>query len=119
MNDTPVLPEGFEDLAGLVDEWSRPDERSRYAKRLATPLPQLREFHAAIHPRMDAVLRHLATLPVSRGTDAPPADRHLFYLALAYFEASHPVELGWKGADLDVAFPAERIVYAGPSSAAD
>jgi hypothetical protein len=114
-----VLPAGFEDLAALVGEWSLPDERSRYAKRLATPLPELRRFHEAMHPRMDAVLRHLACIPVARGTEAAPADRHLFYLALAYFEASHPIDLHWKGPDLDVAFPAERIAYVGPSSRAD
>lgn len=119
MNGTQALPPGFEDLAVLAQEWAFVDEASRCAKRLATPLPQLRRFYDAIYPRMDAVLRHLATVAAASGATAPPADRALFYLALSYFEASHPVELRWRGSDLDLAFPAGRIVYAGPSSQAD
>jgi hypothetical protein len=102
-----------------VQEWCLPDEPSRYAKRLATSLSELRRFYDAVYPRMDDVLRHLATVPLTRGELESPSDRNLFYLALAYFEASHPVELRWKSSDLDVAFPAGRVVYVGPSLQAD
>jgi hypothetical protein len=119
MKQESTLPPGFEDLCGLLQEWCLPDEPTRYAKRLATPLPQLRQFYDRIYPRMDDVLRHLEKVPLARGENAELADRNLFYLALAYFEASHPVELCWKSSDLDVAFPSERIAYVGPSSIAD
>lgn len=119
MSERKTLPAGFEDLDGLAQEWCFPDERTRYEKRLGTDLPALRRFYDAIYPRMDEVLRHLATVPGHCGARAEPADQNLFYLALAYFEASHPVELHWKSTDLDVAFPANRIVYTGPSAAAD
>ena len=119
MSEPQALPAGFGDLSALLQEWCLPDEPSRYAKRLATPLPELRRFYEVIYPRMDDVLRHLATVPLTRGELASAGDRNLFYLALAYFEASHPVELRWKSSDLDVVFPAGRIVYAGPSLQAD
>ena len=119
MSEAPLLPQGFDDLNGLVVDWALPTEPARYARRLATPLPQLRAFYDAIHPRMDAVLGHLAGVPGTDARAAGEADRNLFYLALSYFEASHPVELRWKSQDLDDAFPANRIVYAGPSNTAD
>lgn len=119
MSDDHTLPPGFEDLQGLVGPWSLPDEPQRYAKRLGTPLPELRRFYDAIYARMDAVLRHLSTLPVAHGELAAPADRNLFRLALAYFEASHPIELRWSASDLNDAFPAHRIGYVGPSAQPD
>jgi hypothetical protein len=119
MSDGQVLPQGFDELQDLVADWALPTEPARYARRLATPLPQLRAFYDAIYPRMDAVLQHLAGVPGSDARSAAASDRNLFYLALAFFEASHPVELRWKSQDLDDAFPAGRIVYAGPSLAAD
>ena len=119
MSDGQVLPQGFDDLQELVVDWALPTEPARYAKRLATPLPQLRVFYDAVYPRMDAVLQHLAGVPGADARSASAAERNLFYLALAYFEASHPVELRWKSQDLEDAFPAHRIAYAGPSNTAD
>ncbi|MGJ7546267.1 hypothetical protein [Variovorax sp. LT1R16] len=119
MNDLDELPQGFDDLQELVPDWALPTEPARYAKRLATPLPQLRKFYDAIYPRMDAVLQHLAGVPGADARSADASDRNLFFLALAWFEASHPVELRWKSQDLDDAFPANRIAYVGPSNRAD
>lgn len=114
-----ALPSGFEDLQALVAPWALPTEPERYARRLATPLQQLREFYDALHPRMDAALRHLAGVSAADARAVNAADRNLFYLTLAFFEASHPIELHWKSQDLLDAFPAERITYTGPSSLSD
>ena len=111
-----VLPPGFDDLAPLVEPWALGTEQQRYAKRLATPLPELRSFYDVIYPRMDAVLQHLAAFPAGDMAALPHALNNLYLLALSYFEASHPIELHWKSQDLDVAFPSERIVYQAPSN---
>lgn len=116
MSDKQVLPQVFDDLQQLVLDWALPTEPARYAKRLATPLPQLHVFYDAIYPRMDAMLKHLAGVPGANGRSAGLAERNLFYLALAYFEASHAVELRWKSQDLDDAFPADCIGMPAPAA---
>lgn len=109
------LPTGFEDLVRFVGEWSLPTEWERYRKRLSQTLPELHVFYDAILPRMDAVMDHLQTFSDDDINALPPEVRNLFHMAQSYFEASHPIELKWKGVDLDDAFPQERIEYVGPS----
>jgi hypothetical protein len=113
--DDLTLPEGFADLEPLVMEWALPAERTRYSKRLATPLEKVRVFYDAIFPRMDDVMRHLAGYPASDPSTLPAPVRRLYHLALSYFEASHPIELRWKASDLEASFPESRIVYQAPS----
>jgi len=112
-----LLPAGFEDLAIFVPAWALATEEARYAKRLATDLDGLRAFHAAILPCMDEVMRHLALFPADDVAALPASTRLLYRLALSYFEVSNPIELKWKGPDLDNAFPASRIIYQAPSNA--
>ena len=116
-NDKLALPPGFESLEALVVRWALPTEQIRYELRLATPLPELRDFYNAMHPRMDEVLQHLSGFPADDLPALPDATRQLYRLALSYFEASHPIELHWKSQDLENAFPAARIIYQGPSCA--
>lgn len=110
-----ALPSGFETLEALVRDWALPSEQQRYAKRLATPIEELRKFYDVVFPRMDDALRHLAEFPADDIASLPAPTRNLYHLTLSYFEASHPIELDWKGSDLDDAFPHARIVYQGPS----
>jgi hypothetical protein len=117
--EDPVLPRGFEALAPWAASWALPTEQARYAHRLATPIGQVRAFHAAILPRMDDVMQCLAAYPADDTAALAAPVRRLFHLALAYFEASTPVELNWRSSDLDAAFPASRIVYQPPSNRAD
>lgn len=112
------LPQEFEDLTILLSDWGLPTEPQRYARRLSVTLPELRTFYDAIAPRMDAIMQHLAAYPANDLASLPVETRNLYYLALSYFEASHPIELNWKRTDLDDAFPACRIVYEKPSSEA-
>jgi hypothetical protein len=118
VSDTLVrlLPAGFEDLEGFVAEFSLPSERERYQKRLSLTLLELRVFYDAIMPRMDAVMDDLTEYPADDVPSLPEPIRNLYHLAQSYFEASHPIELKWKGIDLDDAFPQTRIVYIGPSA---
>jgi hypothetical protein len=113
--DDIALPAGFSDLEPLATEWALATEQTRYAKRLATPLEEIRRFYDAIFPRMDDVMRHLAGYPAGDPSKLPAPVRRLYHLALSYFEASHPIELRWKASDLEASFPESRIVYQVPS----
>ena len=112
-----LFPTGFEDFARW-SAWALPSERERYERRLRTPLDEVRAFHDALMPRVDDAMRLLQVQPADTAAIAEPV-RRLFHLVLAWFEASTPVELNWRSSDLDDAFPADRIVYVGPSHAAD
>jgi hypothetical protein len=115
-SDNPTsLPEGFEDLEPHVTDWALPTEETRYAKRIAAPMADVKAFYDTMQPRMEDVMRHLAAYPASDIASLPAATRRLYRLAQAYFEASHPIELNWRSADLGNAFPADRIQYQGPS----
>ena len=111
-----TLPTGFEDLEPLVQAWALPTEQTRYTKRIASPLHEVQAFYEAIYPRMDAVMQHLQAHPADDIAALPAPTRRLYRLALSYFDASHPIELHWRTANLDNAFPAERIEYREPSS---
>lgn len=115
MSSTFSLPAGFEDLEPRVDTWALPTEQARYAWRLSASMADIRNFYDAIYPRMDAILRHLQGFPATDIAALPADTQRLYRLALAYFEASHPIELHWRSPDLDNAFPADRIEYQGPS----
>jgi hypothetical protein len=108
------LQPGFEALAPLVREWALPTEQQRCNKRLSTALPDLRLFNDAVFPRMKAVLRYLSDIPGDDPASLPPPTHLLHRLALSYFEIPHPLELRWKGVDLDDAFPAARLVHRAP-----
>lgn len=109
------LPAGFGDLERFVAQWSLPTEWQRYRERLSLDLAQVRVFYDAILPRMDAIMDHLTAFPADDVEALPPEVRNLYHLGQSYFEVSHPIELRWKGVDLDDAFPQDRIEYLGPS----
>ncbi|KVR68973.1 hypothetical protein WL74_29285 [Burkholderia cepacia] len=118
MNTTTdaLLPADFDDLASFVDDWAISTECDRYAKRLATPLGEIRDFYNAISPRMDEIMRHLGAYPATNLAALPECTLRLYRLALSYFEASHPIELHWSSPNLADSFPAERIIYQSPST---
>lgn len=108
------LPAGFEDLSRFLPEWAIPVEYDRHEKRLGLSLDEVRAFHDALFPRMEAVMAHLQRLPADGATGEE--DRNLFYLAMSFMEMSHPVDLGWKRTDIDDAYPIGRIDFLPPSN---
>ncbi|MET3620120.1 hypothetical protein [Burkholderia ambifaria] len=111
-----LLPDGFEDLAVFVDDWAIATECDRYAKRLATPMDEIRDFYNVISTRMDEIMQHLSAHPATDLAALPDSTLRLYRLALSYFEASHPIELHWSSPNLSDSFPAERIIYQSPST---
>jgi len=103
----------FADLESYVDEWSLAAERSRAVKRVSTNIEKLREFHAVVTPRMEAMIHYLNAFP--NDPDALPADaKRLFNLARMAMEASAPIDLGWDNPDIEDTFPMDRTVFTPP-----
>ncbi len=111
-----LLPEQFAGLESWVGEWSLPTEEKRYRRRLSLPLDEVKAFYDALLPHMDDIMKHLQGFRGDNPEVVPVQTRNLFYLALAFMDATHPVELRWKSTDLNDAFPASRIEYHPPSS---
>jgi hypothetical protein len=111
-----ALPKDFADLAAFADTWSLPSEHDRHLKRITSSLDEVRAFYKALFPRMDAICRFLDRYPVAEFAALPAEAKNLHYLALAFMEVSHPVDMGWRTTDVDDAFPSSRFEFLPPSN---
>jgi hypothetical protein len=74
----PLLPAEFADLEPWAATWCLATEPERYARRMATPMPQLQAFYDAGFPRIGDALAYCDKFPL----DALPGDaRRLLHLA--------------------------------------
>jgi hypothetical protein len=78
-----LLPAAFADLEPFVAAWSLPSEDKRFAKRAASTMEEIRAFHDAMMPRIQAVLEYLDGLSIDALADDA---RRLLYLALSLAE---------------------------------
>jgi hypothetical protein len=86
-----TLPAEFADLEPFAD-WCLEFERERYAKRLATTMPEMQAFYDAAFPRLEAAMDYLDQFPF----DALPDDaKHLLWLCYSLVNVSFPVEV-WR-----------------------
>jgi hypothetical protein len=86
-----TLPAEFSDLEPFAD-WCLELERERYAKRLASTMPEMQAFYDAAFPRLDAAMDYLDQFPL----DALPDDaKHLLWLCYSLVNVSFPVEV-WR-----------------------
>lgn len=89
MSET-LLPPEFADLEPFAETWCLPTEPERYAKRLASTVPQMQEFYDAITPRADAVIAYCDRFGLD---DLPEQVRNLLYLLYSMITVSFPVEV--------------------------
>jgi hypothetical protein len=86
-----TLPAEFADLEPFAD-WCLEFERERYAKRLASSMPEMQAFYDAAFPRLEAAMDYLDQFPF----DALPDDaKHLLWLYYSLINVSFPVEV-WR-----------------------
>jgi hypothetical protein len=86
-----TLPAEFADLEPFAD-WCLEFERERYAKRLATTMPEMQAFYDAAFPRLEAAMDYLDQFPF----DALPDDaKHLLWLYYSLINVSFPIEV-WR-----------------------
>ena len=95
----PRLPSGFADLELFVERWSLATERERYARRLATPIEEMKAFYQAMLPRVPAALEHCDRFPL----DGMPEDTtRLLRLVHSFIMVSFPVEVWGQARTPDV-----------------
>ena len=105
------LPAKFKDLAHWGAEWSLDSEKARHFKRVYSDFATVKGFFDAVNPRMDEIIGYLNTLNTIDPKQLETADRNLYYLAATCIEMSHPIDMKWRGTDIDDKFPSERLHF--------
>ncbi|HET9874535.1 MAG TPA: hypothetical protein VFQ37_02070 [Mycobacterium sp.] len=86
-----ALPAEFADLEPHA-AWDLETESERYAKRLASSMPQMQEFYDAAFPRLEEAITYLDKFPLD---DLPDDARALMHVMQSLVMVSFPVEV-WK-----------------------
>ena len=100
-----VLPEAFRELERFVD-WSLPTEHERIAKRVATPMEEIIQFHGAMSRRLEEIIVYLNQYPYA---EMPSDGQRLCDMALSLVEVSNLVEMYKNPENLNM-MDAERFV---------
>jgi hypothetical protein len=86
-----ILPPEFADLEPF-SEWCLEHEHERYAKRLASTMPELQAFYDTAFPRLEGILEYLDQYEL----DALPDDaKRLLWLCYSLVNVSFPAEV-WR-----------------------
>jgi hypothetical protein len=59
-----LLPAEFADLEPFAGTWCLAAETERYAQRMASSMPQLREFYDAFSPRLEEAIDYCDKFPL-------------------------------------------------------
>jgi hypothetical protein len=87
-----LLPEGFEDMESFTQTWGELDStEARYARRVASPMEDLRAFYAAVEPRIVDIFAHIDAF--DQRAVLPPAQLRLYRIALSLIEVAMAVEI--------------------------
>jgi len=87
----PTFPPAFADLEPFAG-WAIPDERNRYARRIASTMDELQAFYDAAFPRLEAATDYLRQVQIDGISDE---DKHLLWLFCSLVTVSFPVEV-WR-----------------------
>ena len=85
------LPTEFADLEPYLD-WDLATEPERYAKRLASTMPEMQEFYNVAFPRLEDVITYCDKFDLD---DLPDDARTLMHLMQSLVMVSFPIEV-WK-----------------------
>ena len=86
-----TLPSEFADLEPFA-AWALPDERTRYAKRIASTMDELQSFYDVAFPRLEDAMTYLDQFALD---DMPDDAQRLLWLYCALVTVSFPVEV-WR-----------------------
>ena len=86
-----ALPAEFADLEPYAD-WDLATEPERYAKRLASTMPEMQAFYDAAFPRLEAAIDYMDKFPLA---DLPDDARSLMHVMQSLVMVSFPIE-AWK-----------------------
>ena len=102
------LPKAFHDLETYL-AWSLPTERERIAKRIATPMEEIIDFHGAISKRLEDIIVCLNQYPYA---EMPDDTQRLCDMALSLVEISSLVEMYKDPSRLNMVDPERFVAYA-------
>jgi len=86
-----MLPAAFADLEPFA-EWCLPSEKDRFAKRIASTMPELQAFYDAAFPRLQESEDYLNGVALDGISDE---ERNLLWLFASLVTVSFPVEV-WR-----------------------
>jgi hypothetical protein len=84
-----MLPPEFADLEGVI-EWALPTEGERYAKRLASSMPELEAFYNAVIGRAAEARVYLDTFDLAA---MPVEAQRLMWILFSLINISYPVDI--------------------------
>jgi hypothetical protein len=87
---TVMLPPEFADLEPFAQDWCLATEPERYARRLATPMPEMQAFYDAITKRAEDAITFCDGFPID---DMPEEVVNLMHLLYSMITVSFPVEV--------------------------
>jgi hypothetical protein len=85
-----LLPSEFADLEPHAQVWCLATEPERYARRLASTMPEMQRFYDAITARAEDVLTYCDKFALD---DLPDQVQNLLYLLYSMITVSFPVEV--------------------------
>jgi hypothetical protein len=88
---TSMLPSEFAELEQF-SEWCLSSERERYAKRLASTMPEMQAFYDAVTLRAEEAISYCDKFPLD---DMPDDVLNLMHLLYSMIMVSFPIEC-WK-----------------------
>jgi hypothetical protein len=91
MATTNTLPAEFSGLEQYLD-WDLATEPERYAKRLASSMPEMQAFYDVAFPKLEAVMDYCDKFPLD---DLPDDARTLMHIMQSLVMVSFPIE-AWK-----------------------
>jgi hypothetical protein len=91
MATTNTLPTEFSGLEQYLD-WDLATEPERYAKRLASSMPEMQAFYDVAFPKLEAVMDYCDKFPLD---DLPDDARTLMHIMQSLVMVSFPIE-AWK-----------------------
>jgi hypothetical protein len=84
------LPSAFAELERFADKWCLPTEPERWDARLATPMPELREFYDTFTPRFEEAIDYCDKFPLD---DVPEDALNLLHLVYSMIMVSMAIEV--------------------------
>jgi hypothetical protein len=86
-----ALPSEFAALVPYLD-WDLATEPERYAKRLASTMPEMQAFYDVAFPKLNAVIDYVDKFPLD---DLPDDAKTLMHMMQSLVMVSFPIE-AWK-----------------------
>ncbi|WP_024805812.1 hypothetical protein [Nocardia sp. BMG51109] len=85
-----LLPNEFAEFEQYAETWCLPTEAERWARRLASSMPELVTFHDAFLPRLDEAIAYCDKFPLD---DLPEDALNLLYLVYSLVMVAMAVEI--------------------------